>query len=171
MILILNATNRPNNKTQVIARYYAQTLQDKGETVRYYSLEDLPVSALHHDYREESGEVKAWTEEYLLPATRLVVVSPEYNGSFPGVLKLLIDCIPPRHFVGKKAALVGVASGRAGNLRGLDHLTSILHHLGVEVLSKKSYVSLVLNLIQNTELVDETTKQVLDRQMDALLTF
>jgi hypothetical protein len=43
--------------------------------------------------------------------------------------------------------------------------------LGVEVLSKKSYVSLVLNLIQNTELVDETTKQVLDRQMDALLTF
>jgi NAD(P)H-dependent FMN reductase len=48
----------------------------------------------------------------------------------PGSLKLFIDACSVReykqNFKGKKAALVGIASGRAGNLRGMDHLTGVM---------------------------------------------
>jgi NAD(P)H-dependent FMN reductase len=66
---------------------------------------------------------------------------------------------------------VGVASGRAGNLRGLDHLTSILNHLQVDVMAQKSYVSSLMKLINEGEVTDETTKIVIEKQMERFLSF
>ena len=63
---------------------------------------------------------------------------PEYNGSFPGILKLFIDNTDVRKcWWHKKAMLVGVADGRGGNLRGIDQMTNLLHYLRVNVLYNK----------------------------------
>ena len=63
---------------------------------------------------------------------------PEYNGSFPGILKLIIDNTHIRKcWWYKKAAIVGLADGRGGNLRGIDHFTGILHYLKMNVLYNK----------------------------------
>jgi NAD(P)H-dependent FMN reductase len=105
-------------------------------------------------------------------ADRFIIVSPEYNGSIPGILKLMIDSCDPDLFKGKKVALVGVATGRAGNLRGMDHLTDILHYLQAEVYSLKQPVSQVKGLVNSEkELVDEATLSVLSKQLDGFMNF
>ena len=98
---------------------------------------------------------------------------PEYNGSIPGIFKTFIDsCNIDTCFRGKKAALVGIAAGRAGNLRGLDHLTDILHHSGCEVLSYKLPISSIRQLFdENNEFKTTETKSAIEKQVEMFLRF
>jgi chromate reductase len=79
------------------------------------------------------------------------VVSPEYNGSFPGVLKLFLDALSVKDykktFSGKRVSLIGVASGRAGNFRGMEHLTGIFNYLNMIVMPNKLPISSVEKVI------------------------
>jgi NAD(P)H-dependent FMN reductase len=84
---------------------------------------------------------------------------------------LFIDSLKPEHFKNKRVALVGVASGRAGNLRGLDHLTAIMHHLGVEVLSKRTYVSHVHKGVTDGVLTDLEAIRSIAAQAEKFLAF
>jgi len=57
----------------------------------------------------------------VLMAAGLHVVLPEYNGSYPGVLKYFIDMLKfPESFENKPAAFVGVANGQWGALRAVE---------------------------------------------------
>lgn len=173
MITIINATNRPDNKTRVVVDAYNELLQETGAETQIFDMAELPADFIFNaSYGKKSPEMEAIITNRLDPADKLIVISPEYNGSFPGVFKAFIDAIHPKHFYGKKAALVGVASGRAGNLRGMDHLTDVLHHLGVEVLSYKVPISRLDALMQGQQqLTDEETLNTLRRQIRRLAAF
>lgn len=138
MITIISGTNRANNRTLKFAQLYKGMLEEMGEEVRLLSLTDIPAEALLTDVYDQSkkpDEVEGIQQEYFISAEKFVFIFPEYNGSIPGVLKLLIDCLDPKvSFQNKKASLIGIASGRAGNLRGLDHMASILNHMKVTVM-------------------------------------
>ena len=171
MITIISATNRPNSNTQKIALFYAQLMEKQDVKPHFFSLEQLSPDMEFIDlYGKHSDKFQQLLEEYIIPAQKFVFVVPEYNGSFPGILKLFIDAIHPDINRGKKAALVGVSSGRAGNLRGLDHLTGILHYLGIHVHPNKLPVSSVLGLLGGQgEVKDEMTIKVLDKQIREFL--
>lgn len=138
MITIISGTNRANSLTLKFATIYKKMLEEQGAVVRLLSLVDIPAETLLTDVYEHSSKptaVESIQQEYFILAEKLVFIFPEYNGSIPGALKLLIDSMDPKKaFWGKKASLIGISSGRAGNLRGLDHLVSILHHMKVVVL-------------------------------------
>ncbi|MCC6838141.1 MAG: NAD(P)H-dependent oxidoreductase, partial [Bacteroidia bacterium] len=86
--------------------------------------------------------------------------------SYPGILKLFFDAIHPDLNRGKKVGLVGVASGRAGNLRGMEHLTGVLNYLGMHVHPNKLPISSVLALINESgDLVDLNTLKVLEKHI------
>jgi NAD(P)H-dependent FMN reductase len=73
---------------------------------------------------------------------------------------------------GKKAAVVGVATGRAGNLRGIDHLTSVLAHMQIAVLPKFLPVSSVeKELDENGKLKNEKTKLAFRNHVESFLSF
>lgn len=174
MITVIAATNRLGSYTRKVANVYYQLLKDKHTDTRFLSLEDLPEDFLHtYMYDKRNNVFQGLLDKKIIPAQKMVFVCPEYNGSFPGILKLFIDGSDiVQGFRAKKIALVGVATGRAGNLRGLDHLTEIFHHAGAEVLSYKIPISLVDKLIdaEGQFLTDDTPK-LLTRQMDMLLKF
>lgn len=167
MITIISATNRPNSNTLKIAKNYAQLMEKQGVESKLFSLESLPVDFTATDlYNKRSENFQQLLNEYIVPAKKFVFIVPEYNGSFPGILKTFIDAIHPDINRGKKAALVGVSSGRAGNLRGLDHLTGILHYLGLHILPNKQPISSVLTLLnEDGTLKDENTIKVLEKQI------
>lgn len=77
-------------------------------------------------YADRPAEVSRFSE--LLGAARgIVIVLPEYNGSFPGILKLFLDLLPhPSPLEGKPICLVGVARGRFGGLRAVEQMQSHL---------------------------------------------
>lgn len=173
MITIICATNRPKNLTWLVVELYEKLLKVSGEEVRIFSMDELPENFTVTDsYGNRSEEVAEILKSKIEPASRLIVIAPEYNGSYPGVFKAFLDGVPPRIWVGKKAALVGVATGRAGNLRGLDHLTDVLHHLKIEVFSGKIPISRLDSLLdENDQLNDEATIKVLENQIEKFLQF
>lgn len=173
MITIINATNRPENQTGRVVDAYQNILLDLGKTSIVLNMADLPPDFVFNaSFGRQSPEMSQIVSSKIDICQKMVIISPEYNGSYPGVLKAFFDAIHPKHFFGKRAALVGVASGRAGNLRGMDHLTDVLHHLGVEVLSLKVPISKFDSLLdENKKLTDEPTLHTLKKQAMRFLDF
>jgi len=171
MITVICATNRPDNQTQKIALAYIDLLKKHGENVNYFSMEELPGNFIQAEmYGNRSENFRQLLDSKIVKAEKLVVVCPEYNGTFSGVFKVFLDGCPPEIFYNKKVALVGTSSGRAGNLRGMDHLTNIFNYLQVEVLPFKVPVSLIQNVVKN-EGIDAEIILVLERQIDKFLKF
>jgi chromate reductase, NAD(P)H dehydrogenase (quinone) len=163
---IISGTNRPGSNTIKIARQYQQILAQKGIPAELVSLENLDVSTRSEAIMSLENSVLAGTHKFIF-------VSPEYNGSIPGVLKSLFDNSDiARCWWGKKALLTGVSTGRAGNLRGMEHLTGILHYLKVVVHPNKLPIS-VVNVLLNLDgsIKDESTLKAIDQQLNEFIAF
>ncbi|MES2138357.1 MAG: NADPH-dependent FMN reductase [Bacteroidota bacterium] len=165
MITIISATNRPDSNSLKIAQLYSQLIEKQGVRSEILSLEKVPVDiAFSELFSRRSDKFQELLDKYIIPSQKYVIIAPEYNGSFPGILKTFIDAMHPELLRGKKVALIGVSSGRAGNLRGMDHLTGILHYLGLHVHPNKLPISSVLSLLDdNGNLKDENTIKVLEK--------
>ena len=165
MYTIVAGTNRSNSITSKFALLYHALLKDRVEESQIFSLENLPNELLSFDVYEKGKKPKVLTEiqeKYFEPTSKFIFVFPEYNGSMPGSLKLLIDVLDPKlSFAKKKAGLVGLSTGRAGNLRGLDHLTSVLMHMDSFVMPYLLPISKIQHEIDESGLKESTLKPVL----------
>lgn len=132
-IAILSATHRPDSYTRRIAVYVARTLQESGGSYAFVDFQGLPRDFLYSDLFGERTEVFHNIIQTLAECPVWIWVVPEYNGSFPGIVKVFIDALPREVFKNRRAGLIGVSDGRFGNLRGLEHLSGILHYCGMEV--------------------------------------
>ena len=169
MITVISGTNRKHSKTKDIADHVFHLIKNETkEEIKLLALEDLPQDFVHNSMYSEKGQNKSLgklQDKYFTPAEKLIFVVPEYNGSYPGIFKLFIDAISIRNykanFMEKKVLLIGVASGRAGNLRGLDHLTTSLNYLKMNIFPNRfpiANVEEVLNKkgeIRDKNLVEE----------------
>lgn len=173
MITIICATNRPKNQTLKVVSTYERLLKEAGEDPIIFRMDELPNDFIVSDlFGQRSAEVEALLESKIIPAKRFIIIAPEYNGSYPGIFKTFLDGVDPAMWVGKKVALVGVATGRAGNLRGMDHLTGVLHYLKMEVFSNKVPISRLHDLLDEDDtIVDDETLRVLQLQMDGFMRF
>jgi len=173
MITIISATNRPNSSTLKIAGYYLQLLEQQGIKPKLLSLEQVPVDiAFNELFQKRSAGFQQILDEYIIPAQKFVIIAPEYNGSYPGILKVFIDALHPEMIRGKKVGLIGISSGRAGNLRGLDHLTGILHHIGLHIFHNKLPISNVLTLFdEHGTLKDENTIKTLEKHALGIIAY
>ena len=153
MIAIIQGSNRRGNATRPVADAVGDYFAGEGEASVMIDLEQLPGSVLHGDMyaADDAHPYIDAAAEQLRNAATWVFVFPEYNGSYPGALKLFVDALSVRDykslFGGKVCALIGTASGRAGNLRGIDHFTGVLHHLGSTVMPQAMPISLIDGLL------------------------
>lgn len=166
MTTIVSGTNRPGSITAEVIRCYREVLDKAGVKTAVLWPERI-------DLNRRTPALEAAEEELLIPAEKFVFVLPEYNGSFPGAVKTLIDmCRIPECFYGKKALLTGIADGRAGNLRGMEHFTGILNHMRVVVHPHKLPISVIRKLMnERGELTDEATLEVIRLQLEEFLAF
>jgi chromate reductase len=163
---VISATNRANSNTLRVAKQYEQLLKEREVNVRLMSLEGWKWLTRDPEFTRIESEI-------LAPATKFVFVVPEYNGSIPGVLKVMFDISSYKDtWYGKKAMLTGIATGRAGNLNGLEHLTSILHYLNVVVHPNKLPISSVDKLLNpQGVIVDEGTVLAMKHQLNEFTRF
>jgi NAD(P)H-dependent FMN reductase len=170
MITILSATNRPNSNTDIVAQAYSDLLTSKGEANQLLSLAAIDLNSLILNAYQVNESLVAVEKKYLKDAKKIIVIAPEYNGSFPGIFKLFIDsCDIKSSWIHKKILLTGVANGRAGNLRGLDHLTGVFMYLNNHVHPNKLPISGVNGLINEGKLNDTNTLTAIEKQLSAYL--
>lgn len=79
------------------------------------------------------ARVQAFREQ-MRSADALLVGSPEYHGSFTGVLKNALDLLEGEDLRGKLVALVATARGDAGAMNTLNHLRQVARWVGAWVM-------------------------------------
>ena len=164
MITIVAGTNRLSSNTLKLAHVYQQLLNQMGKESQILSLEGINV--LNRDSHFEEIENK-----FIIPIQHFIFIVPEYNGSFPGILKAFIDTARSHDiWYHKKALLTGDSSGRAGNLRGMDHLADILNFLKITVHPNKLPISQINKLMSPLgQIEDEATLKAIRLQVEEFL--
>ncbi|MFC4211334.1 NADPH-dependent FMN reductase [Pedobacter lithocola] len=173
MITIIAGTNRPNSNTLKVAKYYQQQLKLKGEESNLLNLEHLPIDVLNSDMFGKRTEAFQKIQDLISATDKFIFIMPEYNGSFPGVLKVLIDaCNFPESFYDKKAALIGISSGKYGNIRGVDHFTGVCHYIHLNVLPLRLHIpNIKTELDAEGNLIQEDTIKFTNEQIDKFIKF
>lgn len=166
MYTIISATNRIGSHTEKVAKEYQKILATKDIDAKIFSLKNLNVLERNPEFSEAENE-------FLISAQKFIFIIPEYNGSFPGVLKSLIDNSDIiKAWWYKKALLTGVSTGRAGNLRGMDHITGILNYIKILVHPNKLPIS-VIDKVMNAEgiITDKNTLLAIEQQLEEFTNF
>ena len=132
-IVAVLGTARPGNFTSKALALVIDEFE-KHEGVQVQVIDpgtmNLPLPGTDPD----SPEMKS-LQETVLNATGVVFSTPEYHGSYSSVTKLLIENLGfPSVLAHKPVALMGVAAGRIGAIKALEHLRSVLSHIGAIVL-------------------------------------
>jgi chromate reductase len=163
---IISGTNRVGSNTIKIARHYEELLKAKGLETHFVTLEGWKSV-------EKTPEYAQLEKDIMIPSSKFIFVVPEYNGSIPGVLKVMVDISDYKKvWWGKKALLTGISLGRSGNLRGMEHFTSILHYLKVVVHPNKLPISSVDKMLNGSGIIhDQGTLDAIAAQVDEFVAF
>jgi chromate reductase len=125
-ILILCGTNRPNSYALKVARVLERKYEQAGAASELLKLEDLPPEVFAGSVYANKPPAMVELQARVLAAAGLHVVTPEYNGSFPGILKYFIDLLKfPESLEQKPVAYVGESSGLWGGLRAVEQLQMV----------------------------------------------
>ncbi len=150
----------------------AKTMQERYKNRMNITIADIR-SLPYYDQDEELNLPQTVTafKQSIATADGIIVITPEYNWSIPGVLKNALDWISrvDKVMIDKPVLPVGVTPGMLGTIRAQLHLREILSSPGVQgrVLSPAGNEVLINNAIQKFDakegrLVDEATLSFLD---------
>lgn len=173
MVTIVSGTNRLFSNTLKIAQYYQKKLAEKGLETQLLNLQDLPENLISSDLYGKRSEAFCKIQELVTNTNKFLFVIPEYNGSFPGVLKTFIDaCAFEESFYDKKACLVGISSGKYGNIRGIEHFNGVCAYLHLNVMPLRLHIANIkTELDNNDQLNKEDTLKFVNEQMDKFIKY
>ena len=137
-ILGLSGSLRKGSFNSALLRAAAEQMPD-GATLEIGTIEGIPL--YHGDLEAEHGlpEPVVALKEQIARAGGLLLVTPEYNNSIPGVFKNAIDWASrpasdiERVFGGKRAALMGASPGAFGTILSQNAWLPVLRTLGVSL--------------------------------------
>ncbi len=150
----------------------AVELAPEGMHIEIGDLRDIPL--YDEDVRAQGLPAPAARlREEVDRADAVLIATPEYNYSVPGVLKNAIDWAsrPPKQpFAGKPLALMGATGGTSGTLRAQYHLRQIAVFLDMHPVNKPEvFVRNAPALFdQDLKLVDEATRTAVRGLLEAL---
>ncbi|MBI3141647.1 MAG: NAD(P)H-dependent oxidoreductase [Bacteroidetes bacterium] len=171
---IISSTNRKGAMSYRLALIYQDLMSHAGIEAQLIDLEQLPPDFVFTALYDNSKKNQIFNEfqRVITASTKFVFIVPEYNGSFPGVLKAFIDGLEyPSSFRNKKAALVGISSGNQGSALALSHLADIFNYLGMHVFAQKPRLMRIENNLLPTGALTEQYLGYLKRQVEGFLEF
>ncbi|MCB0505889.1 MAG: NAD(P)H-dependent oxidoreductase [Cyclobacteriaceae bacterium] len=173
-IYIISGTNREEAVSLAVSHIYKNEFKLLGMEAEIIDLRDLPDNYLAAALYENAGTHQGMVDmrQKMKEGQKFLFVVPEYNGSFPGVLKAFIDGLKfPETFTNKKCALVGVSSGVQGGALALSHLTDILNYCGTHVLARKVRLAEIGKNMKEGLITNKLYNQLINWQINEFLEF
>jgi len=135
-ISILVGSIREDSYSLKIAAILATLLQKSGYEVQIVDPRiEKPCIPHHPDAANHSSSFAKEFQARIKKSAGVIFITPEYDGSYSAVAKVLIEYLGyPSALAGSLVSVIGVASGRIGAHRAIDHLRSVLLHIGAVVL-------------------------------------
>jgi chromate reductase len=151
----------------------ALALLPKDATLEVFDLEGIPP--LNQDLENQPPQIVQNFKAKIKSADALLIATPEYNYSIPGVLKNAIDWAsrPPSDnvFEGKPVAIMSASTGRLGGARAQYHLRQSFVFLNLHPLNRPEVMMPYAqeHFDANGNLTDETTRQLIRQLLEALV--
>jgi chromate reductase, NAD(P)H dehydrogenase (quinone) len=137
-LLVFSASLRKDSLNTRLAKLAKLAVEKNGGEVDYADMVEFDCPSYNGDDETKDGIPPGATEFYkrILANDAIIISSPEYNGSMPGLLKNAIDWVSrfrPQPFNEKQVLLMSASPSMVGGNRGVQALRIPLEHLGARV--------------------------------------
>jgi len=165
-IPVILGTTRKGRMSAHAARFMVEQIERRQDvTTDLIDLSKLPAPI---DDAGESIKDPAFAEKMTM-ADALVLVTPEYNHSFPGLLKHVLDsCL--KEYIHKAAGIVGVSAGPFGGVRAIQDFLPVIRELGlVNIFWDVNFGNVATVFDASGKLLDEAFIKRTDKFLDELV--
>jgi chromate reductase, NAD(P)H dehydrogenase (quinone) len=129
MITLIAGTNRPDSNTRKVVAQLEEIYAALKVPLRLLDLAQLPPEIFSPNAYAEKPKSFLPFSEAILQSSGVHIVTPEYNGGVPGVLKYFIDMLKfPESFEHRPVCFTGLAMGMWGALRPVEQLQAIFSY-------------------------------------------
>ena len=173
MITLIVGTNRPGSNTRKVAAHVEEIYTGLKVPLRVLDLAQLPSEIFSpSSYAEKPKSFEPFSSA-VLQSSGLHVITPEYNGSVPGVLKYFIDMLKfPESFEQRPVCFTGLAAGIWGALRPVEQLQAIFGYRNAYIFPERVFLPQINNLLDaNGRLKDAELLKRLKTQADGFVGF
>src|SRR5262252_6342932 len=145
-IPVLLGTVRKGRASAHVARFLLEQVREREGVVT--ELIDIVKLSFPIDDAGQAIKDKDLSEK-MNSADGLVIVAPEYNHSFPGLLKHVLDS-NLNEYVHKAVAIAGVSAGPFGGARVIQNCLAPMRELGLATTFTDGPFGNVLNLVDKS---------------------
>jgi chromate reductase len=169
-IAVIVGSLRRESINRKLAEGLAKLAQPKAQFV-FSKIDDLPL--FNQDMEPSPPAAVTRLKGEIQAADGVLIVTPEYNRSLPGVLKNAIDWASRPYgknsFNGKPTAAIGTAMGNIGTAAAQQHLRSILAYLNVALMGQpEGYIVFKHDMLDAAgTFTDESTRKFMQGYVDA----
>lgn len=173
MIVIISGTNRPGSNTRKVTARVEAIYKSLGVPTQLLDLAEMPPEIFSPTaYAEKPAAFSRFTDA-ILASDGLVVVTPEYNGGIPGILKYFIDMLPfPESFERRSVCFVGLAAGIWGALRPVEQLQAIFGYRNAYIFPERTFMPGIGKLLNEAgQFTNPDMEKRLEKQATAYVSF
>jgi NAD(P)H-dependent FMN reductase len=173
MITLIIGTNRPGSNTRKVAANIEAIYAGLNVPLHVLDLAKLPPEIFSPTSYAEKPKSFLPFADAVLQSDGLHVVTPEYNGSVPGVLKYFIDMLKfPESFEHKPVCFTGLAAGMWGALRPVEQLQAIFGYRNAHLFPVRVFLPQINNLLDDSgKIKDAELLERLKAQADGFAEF
>jgi NAD(P)H-dependent FMN reductase len=173
MITLSVGTNRPGSNTRKVARLLEEIYTTLKVPLHVLDLAQMPSEIFSpSSYAEKPKSFQPFSDA-ILRSAGLHVVTPEYNGSVPGVLKYFIDMLKfPESFEKRPVCFTGLGAGIWGALRPVEQLQAIFCYRNAYLFPERVFLPRINDLLDEAgRLKDPELLQRLKSQAEGFVDF
>jgi NAD(P)H-dependent FMN reductase len=166
-IPVILGTPRQGRQSEFVAKFIVeQVAAREGVETELIDIRTIAIATNDAGESIKDPQFSATMER----ADGLIIVTPEYNHGYPGLLKHVLDtCL--KEYIHKAVGLCGVSAGPFGGTRVIQNLLPVMRELGLVTIFYDLNFSNVQSLFEASgELIDKPTySRRFDRFMDELV--
>jgi len=169
-IPIVLGTAREGAQSAKVANFVLEKAKEYGFQTELVKAGDYIEAKTARVAKEGNPKAEPW-KAIVEKADGMIIVTPEYNHSFPGELKLLLDSLYKEYY-GLTVGLIGVSGGGLGGARVVEHLKPLMVNFGMVTTQKAVLFSKVTSLFDESgNMTDESYNEKLTKLFDEVKWF
>jgi len=153
-IPLILGTNRQSRASESAAKWVFSKMKERSDIEPlYFDVRDFDLP--HDDYGTGIAHLFPDWRDAIIKADALVIVTPEYNHGYPGILKSVLDLLL-KEYIHKAVAFVGVSAGPWGGTRVIEAMVTMVRELGLApTFTDLNFPGVVSKFNEAGELLDE----------------